>query len=102
MAWIAGVSGVAALYIKTGSGPDQFALALQHPVILVGMGLGYLIFALAFNVVFRVYLLRDLWKKIAETTVVHNLSLADNVVAEGDAVNAIGEGFADSLDVGGF
>jgi hypothetical protein len=33
---------------------------------------------------------------------VHNLAAADNVVAEGDAVNAIGEGFADSLDVGGF
>ncbi len=46
--------------------------------------------------------MRDLWAKIAETTVVHNLGLADDVVAQGDAVNALGEGFADSLDVGGF
>ncbi len=102
MVWVGGVSAVAAVAIEPGSGPDHFALVLQHPVVLVGMGLGYLVFALAFNVVFRLYLLRDLWKKIAETSVVHNLALADNVTAQGDAVNALGEGFADSLDVGGF
>jgi hypothetical protein len=66
------------------------------------MGFGYIALALAFNVVFRVYLMRDLWAKIAETTVVHNLALADDVIAKGDAVSALGEGFADSLDVGGF
>jgi hypothetical protein len=32
---------------------------------------------------------------------VYNLAAADNVVARGDAVNALGEGFANSLDVAG-
>jgi uncharacterized membrane protein YjgN (DUF898 family) len=100
--WAGGVAAVGAAVTKSAAGAEKFALAAQHPVVLIGLGLGYLVFALAFNVVFRIYLLRDLWKKIVETTVVHNLAAADNVVAEGDAVNAIGEGFADSLDVGGF
>ena len=34
--------------------------------------------------------------------IVQNLEAADNVIAQGDAANALGEGFADSLDVGGF
>ena len=33
---------------------------------------------------------------------VHNLAAADNVVARGDTVSALGEGFANSLDVTGF
>lgn len=101
-AWIGGVGALGAAFINADSGAEQFAAVLQHPAVLVGSGLGYLVFALAFNVVFRVYLLRDLWKKIVETTVVHNLAVADNVAVQGDAASALGEGFADSLDVGGF
>ena len=100
--WVGGVAAVGALLTKGHSGAEQFALAAQHPAVLVGMGFGYLVLALAFNVVFRIYLLRDIWAKVAETTVVHDLAVADNVSAAGDAVNALGEGFADSLDVGGF
>jgi hypothetical protein len=66
------------------------------------MGVGYLAAALSFNVIFRVYLVRDLWAKIAETSVVHNIAAADNIAVLGDAASAIGEGFADSLDIGGF
>jgi hypothetical protein len=32
---------------------------------------------------------------------VHNLAAAENVIAQGDVANALGEGFADGLDVGG-
>jgi uncharacterized membrane protein YjgN (DUF898 family) len=83
-------------------GEAKFAAVMGHPAILVGMGLGYLIVALAFNVIFRIYLVRDLWAKIAETSVVRNIAAADNVAVMGDAASAIGEGFADSLDIGGF
>jgi hypothetical protein len=65
------------------------------------MGIGYLVMALGFNVVFRMYLVRDLWAKVAGTTVVYNIAAADNVAVTGDAASAIGEGFADSLDIGG-
>ena len=56
----------------------------------------------AFGVVVRMYLRRDIWARVVASTVVHNLSAADNVSARGEAANALGEGFADGLDIGGF
>ncbi|MCA6123922.1 DUF898 domain-containing protein [Bradyrhizobium sp. WSM 1704] len=69
---------------------------------LVLLGIGYLAFALAMNVVMRVYLMRDLWVRVLSTTIVHNLQAAADVTARGELANALGEGFADGLDVGGF
>jgi hypothetical protein len=86
----------------TGSIELKMAMVTAHPGILVALGLGYLLMAVGFNIVMRLYLLRDIWAKIAGTTVVHNLEAADNVTGQGEAVSALGEGFADSLDVGGF
>jgi uncharacterized membrane protein YjgN (DUF898 family) len=101
--WFAAVFGIGMATIATGlEGEAQMAAVTAHPAVLVGMGLGYLITALAFNVVFRLYLVRDLWEKVANTTVVHNIAAADNIAVLGDAASAIGEGFADSLDIGGF
>jgi uncharacterized membrane protein YjgN (DUF898 family) len=101
--WFGAVIGLG--YATVGSsltGEAQHAAVMANPAVLVGMGVGYLIMALAFNVVFRMYLVRDLWAKIAGTSVVHNIAAADNVAVMGDAASAIGEGFADSLDIGGF
>jgi uncharacterized membrane protein YjgN (DUF898 family) len=84
------------------TGDAKFAAVMGHPAVLIGMGLGYLIAALGFNMVFRLYLVRDVWAKVADTTVVYNIAAADNVAVTGDPASAIGEGFADSLDIGGF
>ncbi len=70
--------------------------------LLVLAGLGYLTFVLAANVVMRVYLMRDLWVRIVGTTIVHDIGAAANVAARGELANALGEGFADGLDVAGF
>ena len=70
--------------------------------VLVAMGIGYLGFILAVNVVMRVYLLRDLWAKLIDSTTVHGLEAAANVAARGDLASAVGEGLADGLDVVGF
>ena len=70
--------------------------------MLVAMGIGYLGFILAVNVVMRVYLLRDLWAKLIGSTTVHGLEAAANVAARGDLASALGEGLADGLDVAGF
>ena len=70
--------------------------------MLVAMGIGYLGFILAVNVVMRVYLLRDLWAKLIDSTTVHGLEAAANVAASGDLASALGEGLADGLDVAGF
>ena len=101
--WFGAVFGIGFATIGSGlEGEAKLAAVMGNPFVLIGMGFGYLIAALAFNVVFRIYLVRDIWAKIAATSVVHNIAAADNVAVMGDAANAIGEGFADSLDIGGF
>jgi uncharacterized membrane protein YjgN (DUF898 family) len=77
-------------------------LVLKSIPLLVLAGVGYLVFALAINVVMRVYLLRDLWVRVLASTTVHGIEAAANVSARGELANALGEGFADGLDVAGF
>ena len=77
--------------------------ALLHSIPLMALaGIGYLAMVLGLNVVMRVYLLRDLWAKVLATTTVHGIEAAANVSARGELANALGEGFADGLDVAGF
>lgn len=102
-AWFAAVYGAgASLIVASGRVDQQIVAVVQHPAILIAFGLGYLMAAVALNAVIRIYLMRDVWAKVAATTVIHNLAAVDNVSGQGDAVGALGEGFADSLDVGGF
>jgi hypothetical protein len=76
----------------------------QHASIpmLVLAAFGYLVFILVMNVVLRVYLLRDLWARLANATTVHQIEAIDGVSARGDLASALGEGFADGLDIVGF
>jgi len=83
------------------SNPEAIALVMQRIPMLVLLGLGYLIAALAFNVVTRMYLRRDVWVRVVASTAVFHLEAAADVKARGDAVGALGEGFADNLDIGG-
>jgi hypothetical protein len=57
---------------------------------------------LTLNVVIRVYLVRDLWARVIASTSVHDIEAAANVSVRGELANALGEGFADGLDVAGF
>jgi len=106
--WILAVFGIGYLVARAlgGAGSEAFAALAQNSVamgLLITVAvLGYLACALALGVVMRMYLRRDVWARIVASTVVHNLAAADNVVARGDAVNALGEGFADNFDIGGF
>ncbi|MDB5602862.1 MAG: hypothetical protein JWN71_4906 [Xanthobacteraceae bacterium] len=94
LAWI--ISGA-----QQADAPEVL-LAVQHPLTLIGMGLGYVACALAMNVVMRIHLTRDLWQRVVQSAEIHNLAAAQNVSAQGSLTGAIGEGFADSLDIGGF
>ncbi|WP_194394064.1 YjgN family protein [Bradyrhizobium sp. CCBAU 51765] len=71
------------------------------PVVAM-MVIGYFAVALAINIVMRVYLQRDLWAKVLETVEVHKIAAAANVQGRGELAGALGEGFADGLDVAGF
>jgi uncharacterized membrane protein YjgN (DUF898 family) len=88
-----------------GTTLDQFfkTLVFQKSIpLLVLAGAGYLVTVLALNVVIRVYLVRDLWARVLGSTSVHDIEAAANVSARGELANALGEGFADGLDVAGF
>jgi uncharacterized membrane protein YjgN (DUF898 family) len=56
-------------------------VATQQYAVLVVFGLGYVIAALAFGVVLRVYSIRDVWQRVAASTAVYNLAAADDVAA---------------------
>lgn len=100
------ISALFAAGLAMASGAENVELAvaaaMQHPALLIGMALGYLLLVLGIGVAQRLYLNRDVWAKVAVTTAVYNLSAADNVTGQGAAVSAVGEGLADSLDIGGF
>ena len=77
------------------------AFATSVPLIVLVV-IGYLGFVLGVNLVMRVVLMRDLWLKVVDTIRVHNIGAAANVTAKGELASALGEGFADGLDVAGF
>jgi uncharacterized membrane protein YjgN (DUF898 family) len=85
----------------TFHGPAAEAISKSIPVFVM-IVIGYLAVILSLNVVLRVYLLRDLWMKVVQTTIVHNIGAATDVAAKGEVASALGEGFADGLDVAGF
>ena len=101
--WFAVVLGLGyAQTNPTAQTAQRVMMASQQIPVLVALGVGYIGVALASGAVMRVYLMRDLWQRVAGSVTVHNLAAADNVAARGDTVSALGEGFANSLDVTGF
>jgi uncharacterized membrane protein YjgN (DUF898 family) len=66
------------------------------------LAVGYLGLLLAMNIVLRVYLLRDVWARVAASATAFRLESAANVAAKGELADALGEGFAGGLDVVGF
>lgn len=80
-------------------GGDNAAKSIPMVAIMV---IGYFALALAINIVMRVYFQRDLWAKVLETVEVHNIAAAADVRGSGQLAGALGEGFADGLDVAGF
>ena len=112
--WIALLGLVFAVYLAlcavlvasmSGEGLTEFFKTpdlMRSIPLLVLVGVGYVVMALAMNVVIRVYLTRDLWVTVLGSINISGIEAAANVVARGDLASALGEGFADGLDVGGF
>jgi hypothetical protein len=82
--------------------PPTPEMLFDNIPLLVMFGLGYVAMILSLNVVMRLYLLRDMWAKLLGSVEVHGIAALANVTAKGDLANALGEGFADGLDVAGF
>ncbi len=101
--WVTGViMGAALMDSSSLDFPTKAAVAAQTIPVLIGLGLGYLLLALCAGAIMRIYLTRDLWARLAESATVHNLAAVEATVGQGAMASAIGEGFADSIDIGGF
>lgn len=81
---------------------QQIILTLQQVPVLIAFAVGYVLVALTFGATLRIYLLHDVTAWLADSTAVHNIAAAENVSARGMPASALGEGFADSLDIFGF
>jgi uncharacterized membrane protein YjgN (DUF898 family) len=77
------------------------ALSKNIPLLVMSV-IGYLGLILSLNVIIRVYLVRDLWAMVLRSVQVQNIGAAADVAARGEPASALGEGFADGLDVAGF
>jgi len=78
-------------------------LLRQHPYLVLGANIAnYLVLVLCIGVIVRVYLVRGVWERVVTSTIAHNLDRAEGVEVQGALASALGEGFADSLDIAGF
>jgi uncharacterized membrane protein YjgN (DUF898 family) len=98
------VSTVAMLSGAKPAGANAMLLLLrQHPYLVLGANMAnYLVLVLCIGVVARIYLVRGVWERVVTSTTVHNLGGAEGVRVQGAMASALGEGFADSLDIAGF
>ncbi len=101
-----GIVATAAAFAVGGGKANYAALAQfarDHSYMLFAANVAnYLLVALASGAVMRIYLLRGLWQRVATSVSVHHLEAADSILARGDTVSALGEGFANSFDIVGF
>jgi len=77
------------------------ALSTSIPLLVLTV-IGYLALILSLNVVLRVYLVRDIWERVLQSLRIYDLSAVADVATKGELASALGEGFADGLDVAGF
>jgi uncharacterized membrane protein YjgN (DUF898 family) len=101
MIWISAVVGIAYLLSGfNGPAPEKLVSVSQQVPVLIGYGLGYLAVVLLTWMLMRIYLIHDVWQRVADSVTVHNVVAAHNVTTQGSPVGALGEGFAGNLDIG--
>lgn len=100
------IAGIAVAVIHSGGhahGNVFVLLTRQHPYLMFAANVAnYLIIALCVGIAVRVNLVRGVWERVVNSATAHDLERADDVQARGSLVSALGEGFADGLDVAGF
>jgi uncharacterized membrane protein YjgN (DUF898 family) len=90
----AGLAAAGLLQTKQGAPP---------PIsFFIAFGAVYYAFLLSLGVLWRIYFVQRVWKLVMNSLTLHNLDQARDVRARESSASAIGEGFADSLDIVGF
>jgi uncharacterized membrane protein YjgN (DUF898 family) len=102
-AYFGTVAAVVAKFSGASLSRPEGAQALTASIpLLVLTGIGYLALILSLNVVIRLFLVRDIWERVLQSVRVFGLSAVVDVATRGELASALGEGFADGLDVAGF
>lgn len=83
-------------------GTQDLMAVTRRPAIAIAIIVAYVMVIFGMNVVMRLYLTHDVWRRVAQSVTVSGLHTAADVAARGEAADAIGEGLSDGLDVGGF
>lgn len=106
------VGAILALIVHLGLGDLKLLLSetsarmkspgIFHIAVLVVAIIFYLLILMSFGVVQRFFTMHELWRTVVESLTVENVASLEGVIQRGDATSALGEGLADSLDVGGF
>ena len=81
-----------------------WAVAGKSIVAVVFLALSYIALLVQLMMLWRIYFIQRVWKTVAGSLIIHDLHAAQDVAMrpEAHAPTALGEGFADSLDIGGF
>lgn len=95
-----GLGNLKATMSEASAGMKSFSIA--HIAVLVAGVIFYLLVLMSFGIVQRFFGMHELWRTIVGSLTVEGVSSLDGVIQRGDAASALGEGLADSLDVGGF
>lgn len=101
----AGFLCIAAMANLSGASIEEFfkANASEDSIPMIVLPFIVSLFMLlAMNIVSRLYLVRDIWARVAASTAVYGIEAAADVQVGGELASAIGEGLADGLDVSGF
>ncbi len=82
-------------------------VVLSFPPRFVGIPIAVLIYLaliVQYSILWRTYFIQRVWRIVVNSLTIHNLHTAQEVAMRLDASSptALGEGFADSLDVAGF
>ncbi len=98
LAAIIGAAGLLVFGALAGDASNTRGEILTTGVLLVG----YVFVALGFSTVYRATVLLSLWQLGMESLQLSGLSALARVKATGRPSSALGEGFADALNVGGY
>ena len=94
---IAGIAATIVTMLFRGSQISELG-EIAAAVALIGF---YVVVALGYSTIYQVVVRAGLWKAIAESLDVSNISALDRVSARGAPGSPVGEGLADALNVGG-
>jgi uncharacterized membrane protein YjgN (DUF898 family) len=99
--WFGAALGIGYSLVEGSSPEERFLTLSQHWGFMIPSAFGYVAGILAFWAVMRIYLIHDIWQRVAGSAKVRNLEVAADVATQGEAAGALGEGLASSLDVVG-